>query len=210
MILAQDVLIRGSPSSRWTNEPAWAATPYRFPSLPHIKPPCGNDPSRFAGKQFVNRFSGFGFLPPDYPSYRVLTLTLAGLLPAGCTSLRWTHLHAALARRTVNGLFSTVLAILCWPNQMVGSRKVFSIAHAGERFGITVSLRRRTTKSSVLDLGGGPRVEDFSCSKATVAVWQQGSGKVRIFARCEANVLLYDRPRHEIVIPPLDEYLWHS
>jgi hypothetical protein len=30
------------------------------------------------------------FLPPDYPSYRVLTFTLVGLLPTECASLRWT------------------------------------------------------------------------------------------------------------------------
>jgi eukaryotic-like serine/threonine-protein kinase len=54
---------------------------------------------------FVDRFSGFGFLPPDYPSYRVLTFTLAGLFPTECASLRWTHLHAGLARRTVKAWF---------------------------------------------------------------------------------------------------------
>jgi hypothetical protein len=30
---------------------------------------------------FVDRLSGFGFPPPDYPSYRVLTFTLVGLFP---------------------------------------------------------------------------------------------------------------------------------
>ena len=49
---------------------------------------------------FVDRLSGFGFLPPDYPSYRVLTFTLVGLLPTEYASLRWTHLHAGLSRRT--------------------------------------------------------------------------------------------------------------
>jgi hypothetical protein len=54
---------------------------------------------------FVDRFSGFGFPPPDYPSYRVLTFTLVGLFPTECASLRWTHLHAGLARRTVMAMF---------------------------------------------------------------------------------------------------------
>src|SRR5260370_17370450 len=49
---------------------------------------------------FVDRFSRFSFLPPDYPSYRVLTFTLVGLLPTECASLRWTHQHAGLSRRS--------------------------------------------------------------------------------------------------------------
>lgn len=49
---------------------------------------------------FVDRLSGFGFPPPYYPSYRALASTLVSFALTECTSFRWTHLHAGLARRT--------------------------------------------------------------------------------------------------------------
>ena len=52
---------------------------------------------------FVDRLSGFSFLPPNYPSYRVLTFALVGLPPTEYASLRWTHQHAGLSRRTPCG-----------------------------------------------------------------------------------------------------------
>jgi hypothetical protein len=54
---------------------------------------------------FVDRLSGFSFLPPYYPSYRALASTLARLSSLNAPAFRWTHLHAGLARRTVMGIF---------------------------------------------------------------------------------------------------------
>ena len=39
----------------------------------------------------VGRLHEFGLPPPCYPSYKALIITLAGLTPAGYTSLGWTH-----------------------------------------------------------------------------------------------------------------------
>jgi hypothetical protein len=50
---------------------------------------------------FVDRLSGFSFLPPYYPSCRALASTLARLSSLNAPAFRWTHLHAGLARRTV-------------------------------------------------------------------------------------------------------------
>src|SRR5438309_3206654 len=83
---------------------------------------------------FVDRFSGFGFLPPDYPSYRVLTLTLAGLLPAECTSLRWTHLHAGLSRRTVGDFATTTAQFPCTEGMLPKPKN--------ERRGVSSPVRR--------------------------------------------------------------------
>src|SRR5689334_14780785 len=54
---------------------------------------------------FVDRLSGFSFLPPYYPSYRALVSTLARLSSLNAPAFRWTHLHAGLARRTVTTIF---------------------------------------------------------------------------------------------------------
>src|SRR5690348_609071 len=54
---------------------------------------------------FVDRLSGFSFLPPYYPSYRALASTLARLSSLNAPAFRWTHLHAGLARRTAMGIF---------------------------------------------------------------------------------------------------------
>src|ERR1700687_3568955 len=66
--------------------------------------PSPADLRRFpAGGSEVSRFSCMKFLGVpgvfDYAG-RVLTFTLLGLFPTACASLRWTHLHAGLARRT--------------------------------------------------------------------------------------------------------------
>src|SRR5258708_35680888 len=49
---------------------------------------------------FVDRLSGFSFLPPCYPSYRALAFALVRLFLTEYASLPWTHLHAGLSRRT--------------------------------------------------------------------------------------------------------------
>src|SRR5204862_8130132 len=50
---------------------------------------------------FVDRFSRFSFLPPDYPSYRGPDFYPGGTcFPLNNASLRWTHPHAGLSRRT--------------------------------------------------------------------------------------------------------------
>jgi hypothetical protein len=49
---------------------------------------------------FVDRLSGFSFLPPYYPSYRALASTLARLSSLNAPAFCWTHLHAGLSRRT--------------------------------------------------------------------------------------------------------------
>src|SRR5258707_5954142 len=49
---------------------------------------------------FVDRLSGFSFLPPCYPSYRALAFALVRLFLTEYASLPWTHQHAGLSRRS--------------------------------------------------------------------------------------------------------------
>jgi hypothetical protein len=51
---------------------------------------------------FVDRLSGFRFLPPCYPSYRALAFALVRLFLTEYASLLWTHQHAGLSRRSPN------------------------------------------------------------------------------------------------------------
>jgi hypothetical protein len=60
---------------------------------------------------FVDRLSGFSFLPPYYPSYRALASTLARLSSLNAPAFRWTHLHAGLSRRTVMAFYEKVIKV---------------------------------------------------------------------------------------------------
>ena len=52
---------------------------------------------------FVDRLSGFSYLPPYYPSYRALASTLARLSSLTAPAFRWTHLHAGCRVRQWRG-----------------------------------------------------------------------------------------------------------
>ena len=49
---------------------------------------------------FVDRLQKLSFLPSCYPSYGLLTFAPMGLSPTEYASLRWTHQHAGLSRRS--------------------------------------------------------------------------------------------------------------
>src|SRR5258708_29152854 len=60
---------------------------------------------------FVDRLSGFSFLPPCYPSYRALAFALVRLFLTEYASLPWTHLHAGLSRRFLHASFRPHLTV---------------------------------------------------------------------------------------------------
>src|SRR5258707_9221434 len=84
---------------------------------------------------FVDRLSGFSFLPPCYPSYRALAFALVRLFLTEYASLPWTHQHAGLTRRSLVNAANRTCAVRCDVFKHLGSYRNATLVYVAWSLG---------------------------------------------------------------------------